>query len=234
MRSIAWFGASLLLLVVAPKAAWAAEPEKPPEAGPAEAPLRELKLGLGTQKVVRVPGLTRVSVGDSSVLDVRPLGGGELVLVGVGTGATTLIVWMGPSAYVDYRVTVLKDYGAGDGPVGEIRKLLGALEGVTVRMVGERVFIDGFTYTAADTDRVAKIAACYPALVVNLVKPAPVSRTLLAGRITGELVKAGLVQARVVAIGDTYFLEGSVESEADKARAEKITRAVLAEASPGR
>jgi osmotically-inducible protein OsmY len=47
-------------------------------------------------------------------------------------------------------------------------------------------------------------------------------------------VKAGPGQARVVAIGDTYFLEGTVESRADKARAEKITRAVLAEASPGR
>jgi hypothetical protein len=107
------------------------------------------------------------------------------VLVAVGTGATTLIVWMGPSAYVDYRVTVLKTTAPATARSG--RSASSSRPGGGDRADGGRAGLHRrFTYTAADTDRVAKIAACYPALVVNLVSPRPVSRTLLAGRNTGD------------------------------------------------
>lgn len=56
----------------------------------AEAPI---EVGLGRDKIVEVPGLKRIAVGDASVADAKTIGADALVLIGGALGETTLRVW---------------------------------------------------------------------------------------------------------------------------------------------
>src|SRR5689334_4196412 len=65
-----------------------------------------ITLGVGTQKVITVPGVSRLSIGDPAVADVKSLGGNQILIIGQGEGKTTLIVWKGSGARVSYLVAV--------------------------------------------------------------------------------------------------------------------------------
>lgn len=74
----------------------------------AEPPPQAVTLARGAQVVLPVPGLQRVAVGDPEVCDVKPLGDGELLLVGQHEGKTTLLVWAGGERRA-YLITVTAD-----------------------------------------------------------------------------------------------------------------------------
>ncbi|MGC4116954.1 MAG: AgmX/PglI C-terminal domain-containing protein [Myxococcales bacterium] len=50
-------------------------------------------LGVGGQKVVNIPGIARIAIGDPSVADVKPLGSTQVLIQGAQEGVTTLLVW---------------------------------------------------------------------------------------------------------------------------------------------
>src|SRR5712691_1012786 len=115
-----------------------------------------ISLGVGQQKVIQVANVARVAIGEPDVADVKQVGGGgELLITGVGEGRTSLLVWRQNEARLSYLVVVRKQ-----DPkelVSEVRALLGDREGVHVRVVGDRVFVDGETVNADDYDRVQQV-----------------------------------------------------------------------------
>lgn len=72
-------------------------------------------LGHGMQKVLRIPELQRISVGDGSILDARVVEGDAMVLTGSRPGRTTLLVWRKNGERLSYQVTV-RGAGATAGP----------------------------------------------------------------------------------------------------------------------
>lgn len=66
-------------------------------APPAPAPM---KLGIGDQRIISVPGLSRVALGDDSIADIKTLGQGELLVLGTKPGHTTLVLMAGPARYL--------------------------------------------------------------------------------------------------------------------------------------
>jgi len=182
-----------------------------------------VNLGLGTTKVISVPGVNRVAVGDGSIVDVKNVGSGQLLLNGAGEGKTTLVIWKNDGQRVSYLVTVRKQDL--NEMIGEIKKLLGEVEGVTVRMVGDRVYLDGQAYTTQDADRIEQIVGLYPN-VKSFVKIAPNAKKLVAQNLNASFQKAGLRNVQANVVGSSIFLEGSVESQQDLQKAELITKAV--------
>jgi len=65
---------------------------------PALAQNASVSLAVGTQKVIDIPDLTRVAVGDPTIADIRVVGRTQLLIVGAKTGTTTLNVWHTGSA----------------------------------------------------------------------------------------------------------------------------------------
>ncbi|HLL53411.1 MAG TPA: pilus assembly protein N-terminal domain-containing protein [Myxococcaceae bacterium] len=182
-----------------------------------------ITLGVGTQKVISIPGIQRVAVGDGSIIDVKNIGNNQLLLAGQGEGKTTLIVWKSSGQRVTYLVSVRKqDPGE---VIGEIKKLLGEVEGVTVRTVGDRIYLDGQAYTTQDADRIEQIVGLYPN-VKSFVKIAPNAKKLVAQSLNANFQKAGLRNIQATVVGSTIFLEGSVESQQDLQKAELITKAM--------
>ena len=120
-----------------------------------------ISLGVGQQKVIQVGNVARVAIGEPEVADVKQVGGGgELLVTGVGEGRTSLLVWRTNDSRLSYLVIVRKQDPR--EVVSEVRALLGEREGIQIRVVGDRVFLDGETITTDDYDRVQQVVSIYP------------------------------------------------------------------------
>lgn len=180
-----------------------------------------INLGVGGQRVLSVPGLSKIAVADPSVADVRNVGG-QILVIGSGEGRTSVIIWKNNGQRLTYVVNVRKQDP--NEVVGEIRRLLGEIEGVNIRMVGDRVFLDGQAYTSQDAERIEQVVGLYPN-VKSFVKVAPNAKKLVAQNLNAQFQKAGLRNVQANVVGATVFLEGSVESQQDLQKAELITKA---------
>ncbi|MFL5321784.1 MAG: type II and III secretion system protein family protein [Myxococcaceae bacterium] len=183
----------------------------------------QISLGVGTQKVITVPGIARIAVGDPSIADVKTIGNNQILIIGAGEGKTTLLIWKSSGQRISYLVSVRKQDP--NEVIGEIKKLLGEIEGVTVRMVGDRIYLDGQAYTTQDADRIDEVVSLYPN-VKSFVKIAPNAKKLVAQNLNAAFQKAGLKNVQANVVGSTIFLEGSVESQQDMQKAELITKAI--------
>lgn len=183
-----------------------------------------IHLGVGTQKVLKVRGgIARIAVGNPEVADVRPLGDGEILIVGIREGRTTLLVWRANGAQ-DSHLLVVRKVSTED-LAEEVRALLGDREGLFVRAAGEQVIIDGEAYTPEDYRRVQAVLELYPE-VRSMVRLTPTARRLSLEEINQELRRAGLRHVLAHAIGSRLFIEGHVESEGDRRKAELIVSAL--------
>jgi Flp pilus assembly secretin CpaC len=54
-----------------------------------------MTLGVNDQRILSVPGITQVAVGDDKVADIKTLGHGELLVTGLAPGHTSLRVMVG-------------------------------------------------------------------------------------------------------------------------------------------
>jgi pilus assembly protein CpaC len=182
-----------------------------------------IALGVGTQKVISAPGVTRMSIGDPGVAEVKALGGNQVLVTGNAEGKTTLLMWKGTGQRLSYLVTVRRQDP--NEVISEIRKLLGEIEGVSVRMVGDRIYLDGQAYTSQDADRIQQVVDLYPN-VKSFVKVAPNAKKLVSQNLNAAFQKAGLKNVQANVVGASIFLEGSVESQQDLQKAELITKAL--------
>lgn len=182
-----------------------------------------ISLGVGTQKVLMVNGIERVAVGSPEVVEVKTIGNNQILLIGGSEGKTSLLIWRRNGPRVTYTVSVRRQDP--NETISEIKKLLGEIEGVSVRMVGDRIYLDGQAYTQSDADRIDQVVGLYPN-VKSFVKIAPNAKKLVAQNLNAAFQKAGLRNVQATVVGSTIFLEGSVESQQDMQKAELITKAI--------
>ena len=73
-----------------------------------------IALGVGTQKVMNIPGIQRIAVGDASIADVKTIGNNQVLIIGAGEGKTTLLIWKASGQRVSYTVSVRDAESPGD------------------------------------------------------------------------------------------------------------------------
>jgi len=183
-----------------------------------------ISLGVGQQKIIQVGNVGRVAIGDPEIADVKPVGGGnDLLVTGIGEGRTSLLVWQTNDRRTSYVLVVRKQDPK--EVVSEVRALLGDREGIVIRVVGDKVYLDGETITTDDYERVQQVVALYPN-VKSFVRPSGNAKRLAAEALNRAFAKAGLKGAQATVIGSTLFLEGWVESAEDIKKADLVTHAV--------
>src|SRR5256885_7185869 len=181
-----------------------------------------ISLGVGEQRSLPLGNVARVAIGDPGVADVKQVSGGELLLTGIAEGHTSLLVWLSNDRKLSYSVSVRKQDPR--ATVSEVRALLGDRDGIRIRVVEGRVYLEGETLTAEDAERVQQVVSLFPQ-VKSFVRPSSNARRMAAEGLTRALQKAGLKGAQATVIGSTLFLEGSVESKEDVAKADLVVRA---------
>ncbi|MCM2322412.1 MAG: BON domain-containing protein [Oligoflexia bacterium] len=117
---------------------------------------------------------------------------------------------------------------------GEMRNLLRDIEGIDVRVVGQRVVVEGEVLVPVDYERLLTVVQdkAYGDLVLNLTTLSPMAMQVLARRIQEDInVFAPNVKTRVV--NGLVFLEGTVNSKEESDRAVRLAHLYLPELKPG-
>jgi len=119
----------------------------------------------------------------------------------------------------------------------ELRELLKDVEGIEIKIVGQKIIIDGEILVPADYGRLVALTVndVYTKDVLNLTTVSPIAMQVIADRIDSEIKK--LVSnpkpgkyARIV--NGMIFLEGEVDSDVIAKRAVEIAKAYLPEVTP--
>ena len=118
--------------------------------------------------------------------------------------------------------------------VAQISELLYNIEGIEIYSVGEKIIIDGELVVPRDLDRIISVTEAFgggkKANIVNLVQLSKISQHEIAKRIQAEINRqAGGQNVTVRLANDTFFLEGTVDSSADKDRAQTIAETYVPE-----
>ncbi len=183
-----------------------------------------VKVGIGQNKVLQVSGsINRVAVGSSEIADVKMLGANEVLILGVAEGKTTLLIWRNAGERLSYTISVRKQ--PPEEIAQEMKALLGDIEGVTIRIIGDRVYLDGETLTTEDAERVNAVVALYPT-VRSFVRPSPNALKAQKNNLKKAFEENELKNVAPRLVGNTLFLEGTVESQEDLKKAELVVKAM--------
>ncbi|MGC8926384.1 MAG: type II and III secretion system protein family protein [Myxococcota bacterium] len=181
----------------------------------------QIILGVGQQRVLSVPGATKVVEGDSSVATVSAVGN-QIIIRAVGPGETNVVIFKG-NKQIDYSIKVTPS--SQKATAADVKRLMGDREGIKVNQVGEQVIIEGNAITTEDYDRVVQLTKLY-GNVTNMVKLNPNAKRLSANALIETLKRNGIKDVNANVVGNTAYLEGSVESPEDMKKLDLIIRAV--------
>jgi pilus assembly protein CpaC len=136
------------------------------ELGSAGQPI-PLSLYVGQASVLNEAGVRRIAVGNGKIIQATALDARQILLLPESPGQTSLVLWRLKGSERHYTLHVAAaDVGQ---MMVEVRTLLGPLSGIEVRVVGDRVVLEGKRVGEETNARLTEILKRYPQ-VVNLVQ----------------------------------------------------------------
>lgn len=108
--------------------------------------------------------------------------------------------------------------------VREVRGLLHDVEGITVKIVNNKVIIDGQVLSAQDLNRIYGVISQYDKQVASLVKINPIAQNKIAQIIEREINNPDI---EVRAVNGKFILKGIANSEDEKQKAEIIAKTYM-------
>jgi len=177
-----------------------------------------IRLGLNSQRVLKLPGVVSWRFTNPGVLELKPLNATEWLVVGAAAGSGELqLSREGDAGVVTYRVDVVKMDACGMRIV-ELEKIFPCGATLELRMLGDRLFLDGEAGSLEEWSATRLTLQKYPSIVVlGRLKPAVIERAFRDAN--AALAAAGFPKAHFERVGDTVFLEGEVP-EGDQRRLE--------------
>jgi pilus assembly protein CpaC len=163
----------------------------------AEAPTDQINIAVGETSTLSARGVRNWSEGVSGVVDVKPTGDGEKLLVsGRRPGSTTILLIRENGQQQTYTVNV---FARSPGAVEhELKQWLEGFTTLRVRRIGSRHVIDGAVQDEAEKARVDHVASLYPGQVDSMVYIGAPSKLEAEG--------SGTVRRFLVRI-DFYFVQ---------------------------
>ncbi|MGC9129166.1 MAG: pilus assembly protein N-terminal domain-containing protein, partial [Acidithiobacillus sp.] len=124
-----------------------------------------IDLYAGQVKVLPTKPVKRVAIGNGKVVSSTVVDGKELLLLGEAEGETSLRLWFKDGSEAAYRVMVApKNIGRA---AEEMRELLGKEhKDVQIRIVGDKVVVDGKNIPPALMSRISALGGLYPNTIV--------------------------------------------------------------------
>lgn len=132
----------------------------------ADALPQRVDLFVGDSRVLAVR-TARIAVGNGKVLAVSPVSAGQLVLIGESPGSTVLQLWLRDGR--QHRVLVTVAANDLETTLQSVRELLGGVDGVSARLSGRRIVLEGDAASGRARERAAAIATLYPGVVLDFV-----------------------------------------------------------------
>lgn len=172
---------------------------------------------------------TRILGGNSEFLEVNIIPSQkELIFVGKKSGNPNVII---KDEFGNTRLDIDVSVRETDNSktVQKLEELIGDIEGIDIKIVAERVVVDGEIIVPKDIGRLV-ITLDQPKFkdVIVFVEPSPHTMALIAKRMQDEIQKQGMKDVTVRVVNDSFWLEGIVNDRNNKrVRAQNIARAFL-------
>ncbi len=182
-----------------------------------------LRMQVGESRVLKFGyDIQKVATGSPEISQVTRTDMREILVNAKSEGETNILVW--DNEKLREEITVVVSIRDASGLAKDLTVLLEDVEGVRIRLIGNRVAVEGEVFSRKDLDRVNSILEGMGG-VINLVKMSPLLKKILAE----EMQKAiGLKGVTVNAAKESFLIEGIVFTKADSKRAEMVASAYAA------
>lgn len=122
-----------------------------------------LALQVGEVRVLGIPGVARVAVGDGKLVNAVSTDDREVILFARQPGFTTLHVWTADGQVQRYAVEIAPE---GSRQLqDELRSVLERIPGAEVTPLGDKLLIEGDELSDADRQRLGELSRRYPQLL---------------------------------------------------------------------
>jgi pilus assembly protein CpaC len=111
-----------------------------------------------------------------------------------------------------------------DAVVREMQSLLGDIEGITIKIVNNKVLVDGQILLPRDMNRIHSVVKQFGDQAASLVVISPIAQKKIAEFISRDINNP---EIEVRAVNDKFILQGVANSEDEKNRAEVIAKTYL-------
>lgn len=135
-------------------------------------------------------------------------------------GVGTLTIHDGKGlAVAEYRIEVRKSRL--DTIMREMQGLLGDIEGISIKVVNNRVVVDGQILLPRDMNRIYNVVSQYGELATSIVSLSPLAQKKIAEFIARDINNP---EIEVRAVNDKFILQGVANNEDESKRAEVIAK----------
>mgnify|MGYP003572628665 CR=1 FL=1 len=187
----------------------------------AGAEVMELRLSPDASARVDVPaGIRKIFISNPSIVDAQPDADGSAVLVtGLKTGKAEVRIGRLTGEDLVYRIEVepeLQDLA------NQVRDMLSDVEGLNVKVLGDRIVLEGELLTRASSQQAQAVADAFGDQVVNLTKLDEAGYTRNVKKALEKEINLKTVAVKVD--GERLTLTGTVPSQEDLERVKEIAK----------
>lgn len=122
-----------------------------------------ITMQVGEVRVMDVPDVARVAVGDGHVLNAVTTTEKEVIVFARNEGSSALQVWSENGQRLAYLIDVAPERAR--QVQHELRTVLERIPNIEVSTIGDKLLVEGDTLTDADRERVVELAKRYPQLL---------------------------------------------------------------------
>lgn len=160
-----------------------------------------IKMQVGEVKVLAIPDVARVAVGDGHVLNAVTTEEKEVIVFARHEGASAVQVWSANGQRHRYQIEVAPE---GTRQIQhELRHVLERIPNAQVSVVGDKLLVEGDDLSDSDRDRVAALSKRYPQLL-DFTSPVGWDRMVLLDVQVMEVPRSQLQEWGVRWGGETF------------------------------
>jgi len=168
-----------------------------------------MRLRVGQVKTLNPGAIERVAVGNAEMLSTSLLKNGQLLVFGEAEGVSSLRVWLTDGRELSYEIFIegfefqhARGIGSLSTKHAEVKKLLGAIPGLAVDLVGDRIVLTG-RYDAEFTRIVDAVKPAYPEILDLTLSTKFAEVSTILEDVPGLTIKL---------VGDNIVLTGEVDT----------------------
>jgi pilus assembly protein CpaC len=130
----------------------------------AEDIVKVMKLYAGEVRTVSVGDIERIAVGNASSLSSTILDNGQLLLIAEAEGVTNIYIWFKDGSEDELTVIIRPAAGPLELKMDEVEELLSHIEGLNIRIVGDRIILSG-DIDGTYTDNIETVQGAFPEIM---------------------------------------------------------------------
>ena len=183
----------------------------------------QLEISAGESRVLKADfNIEKIAIGDPAICGGVKTGDQEVLINAKKSGQSNIFIW-GPDNQ-KFEIQVIVKSSEVNRLANDLREIISDIDGINVRVVGSRIFVEGEVFTQNSMQRIEKIITGMPN-VVNLVEFSPVMKDIVKSEIEKSLASQKMNHVKVTVTKNKFMLTGSVSSETESQRAQKIAEA---------